>query len=80
MGREQIQFRLHKIGTTSSSFPADGHGTTLKSHRQTESGRTLTVRLSPAFEWSVKILGDLNRFYVATTLALGSAVVHKHTS
>ena len=59
--------------------------------RQTESGRTLTIRInhnrSTALERSANIIGcgvavgggeGLNRFYVEKALALDSAVVQKH--
>ena len=50
-----MQLRRHKVKqhmwkAKSSSFPADGHQAILnkvmKSQRQTESGRTLTIRIS----------------------------------
>ena len=49
-----------------SSFPADGH-------------QTILIK-STKFLWGVGGGGVLNRFYAATTIALGFAVVHKHTS
>ena len=52
------------------------------------SGRAITIRINDNRRTALKhclgtvgnkILGVLNRFDVATVLALGSAVVHKHT-
>ena len=52
--------------------------------RHTESGRTLTIRIyhnrSIVLERSViNYWGLINRFYIAITLALASATIHKHT-
>ena len=89
-GKEHIQFRRHKIKTSQedSSFPADGQQTILnkwtKSQRQTESGRTLTIRInhnrSTSSERSVINDSGFKPGLRAHNLALESAVVHKHTS
>ena len=55
-----------------------------KCPRQTESGRTLTIRIyhnrSIVLERSViNYWGLINRFYIATTFALASNMIHKHT-
>ena len=55
------------------------------SKKQIESGRTLAIRIGTALERLMGGGGEeegrgLNRFYVITTIALGSAVVHKHVS
>ena len=71
-----------------SYFTADGHQAILnKMNKKPKRNRKWTNtnnwnklqkkhRLGPVRN---KILVDLNRFYVYTTLSLGSSVIHKHT-
>ena len=41
----------------------------------------MTIRINHHRNTALELLGEgLNRFYVRTTLALGSAMVHKHAS
>ena len=65
------------------SSPCEPSAQLSKNVRQTESGRTMTIRInhnrSTALERSVINYWGLNQFYMYTTLTLDSALVHKHT-